>query len=84
MLSAFRLCEHYVIRFQEPGRVAQSVMSLATDARLPADPGIVSLIQARSHTFLEINHEIVSTVIFLPSAESFKKGCCQLQVKVSA
>ena len=26
--------------------------------------------------FLEIYHEIISTVILLPSAESFKKGCC--------
>ena len=34
--------------------------------------------------FLEINHEIISTVILLPSAESFKKGCCQLQAKVCA
>ena len=32
---------------------------------------------ARSHTFVEIDHEIISTVILLPSAESFKKGCCQ-------
>ena len=30
---------------------------------------------------MEIDHEIISTVIFLPSAESFKKGCCQLQAK---
>ena len=26
---------------------------------------------------MEIDHEIISTVILLPSAESFKKGCCQ-------
>ena len=39
---------------------------------------------ARSHTFVEIDHEIFSTVILLPSAESFKKGCCQLQAKVCA
>ena len=26
----------------------------------------------------------ISTVILLPSAESFKKGCCQLQAKVCA
>ena len=38
----------------------------------------------RSHTFVEINHEIISTVILLPSAESFKRGCCQLQAKVCA
>ena len=31
-----------------------------------------------------IDHEIISTVILLPSAESFKKGCCQLQAKVCA
>ena len=66
------------------GRVAQSVTCLATDARLTADPGVVSSIQARSRTFMEIDHEIISTVIHLPSAESFKKGCCQLQAKVCA
>ena len=42
----------------------------------------LSAIPARSHTFVEIDHEIISTVILLPSAESFKKGCCQLQAKV--
>ena len=67
-----------------PGRVAQSVTCLATDASLTADPGVASSISARSHTFVEIDHEIISTVILLPSAESFKKGCCQLQAKVCA
>ena len=57
-----------------PGRVAQSVTCLATDASLTADPGVASSIPARSHTFVEIDHEIISTVILLPSAESFKKG----------
>ena len=47
-------------------------------------PGVASSIPARSHTFLEIDHEIISTVILLPSAESFMKGCCQLQAKVCA
>ena len=51
---------------------------------LPADPGVASSIPAGSHTFVEIDHEMISTVIFLPSAESFKKGCCQLQAKVCA
>ena len=67
-----------------PGRVAQSVTCLATDASLTADPGVASSISARSHTFVEIDHEIISTVILLPSAESLKKGCCQLQAKVCA
>ena len=67
-----------------PGRVAQSVTCLATDACLTADPEVVNLIPALSHTLVEIDHEIISTVILLPSAESFKKACCQLQVKVCA
>ena len=67
-----------------PGRVAQSVTCLATDACLTAIPGVASSIPARSHTFVEIDHEIISTVILLPSADSFKKGCCQLQAKVCA
>ena len=48
------------------------------------DPGVASSIPARYHTFVEIDHEIISTVILLPSAESFKKGCCQLQAKACA
>ena len=67
-----------------PGRVAQSVTCLATDASLTADPGVASSIPALSYTFVKIDHEIISTVILLPSAESFKKGCCQLQAKVCA
>ena len=66
------------------GRVAQSVTCLGTDAKLTADPGVANSIPAWSHTLVEIDHEIISTVILLPSAESFKKGCCQLQVKVCA
>ena len=48
-----------------PGSVAQSVTCLATDAYLTADPGVASSIQVRSHTFVEIDHEIISTVILL-------------------
>ena len=65
-------------------RVAQSVTCLATDACLTAYPGVASSIPVRSHTFVEIDHEMISTVILLPSADSFKKGCCQLQAKVCA
>ena len=67
-----------------PGRVAQSVAFLATDACLTADPGVVSSIPVRSHTFMEFDHEMISMVILLPSADSFKRGCCQLQAKVCA
>ena len=75
---------HVWLIFFLPGHVAQSVTCLATDACLTADPGVASSIPARSHTFAEIEHEIISTVILLPSADSFKKGCCQLQAKVCA
>ena len=47
-------------------------MCLTIDVCLAADPGVASLISARSHTFVEIDHEIISTVILLPSADSFK------------
>ena len=72
------------IFIQVPGRVAHSVTCLATDACLTTDPGVASLIPARSRTFVEIDHEIISMVILLPSTESFKKGCCQLQAKLCA
>ena len=52
-----------------------------TDASLTADPGFASLIPLLYHTFVEIDNEIISTVILLPSAESFKKSCFQLQAK---
>ena len=47
----------------------QSVTCLVTDAKLTADPGVASSIPARSHTFVEIDHEIISTVNLLSSAE---------------
>ena len=57
------------------------VTCLTTDVCLTADPGVASLIAAGFHTFVEIDHEIISVVrlILLPSAYPFKKGCCQLK-----
>ena len=40
-------------------------MSGKRDASLTADPGVASLIPARSHTFVEIDHEIISMAILL-------------------
>ena len=40
------------------------------DMCLTADPGVVSSILAPSHTLAEIDREIISTAILLPSAES--------------
>ena len=60
------------------------MVCLTTDACLTAVPGVANSIPARSHTLVEIDHEMISTVSLLPPAESFKKSCCQLQAKVCA
>ena len=52
------------------GHVAQSLTCLTAGTCLTADPGVPSSIPVRSHTFLEIDHEIISMVILLPSADS--------------
>ena len=51
-------------------RIAQSVTCLTADTSLTAGPGIVSLFPAWSHTFVWIDHEIISSAIFLASANS--------------
>ena len=60
-----------------PGRVAQSITCLATDASMTADPGVASSIPALSYNFMEIDHEMIATVFLLPSTKSLKKGCCK-------
>ena len=45
-----------------PGHIAQSVTCLATDVCQTADPGVTSSIPGWSHTFVEIDHEIISSV----------------------
>ena len=54
------------------GCLGQLVACLAADTCLTADPGVTSLIPALSHTFVEIDHDIISTAIPLPSADSRK------------
>ena len=46
------------------------VTCLAADTGLTAHPGVASSIPVRSHTFVGIDHEIISTAILLPSADS--------------
>ena len=48
---------------------------------LTADPGVASSIPAWSYTFMEIDHEMISTVIRLSSADS-RMVHCQLQAKI--
>ena len=67
----FPIREVPIFQRDVPGSIAQSETCLATDESLTVDPGVVSSIPARSHTFMEIDHEIIFTVILPPSAESF-------------
>ena len=53
--------------------VAQSV------AFLTADPRVASSILAPSHTFVEIDHEIISVVILFLSADSRRVVVCYKQ-----
>ena len=46
------------------GGIAQLVTCLT------ADQGVANLIPARSHTFVEIDHEIIPKAILLPLADS--------------
>ena len=55
-------------------RVAQSVTYLTADTCLTADLWVGSSIPAKSHTFVEIDHEIISMAILLPSADSRRVG----------
>ena len=51
------------------------------DAHLPADPGVKSSIPAQSHTFVEIDHEIISMSFSIPLIHSkrvvvrYKRTC---------
>ena len=58
------------------GRVAQLVMCLNPDTCPNVDPGVQSSTLARFHTFVEIDHEIISTAIILPFTDSFMEKYC--------
>ena len=53
-----------------PDCIAYSVTCLTVDKYLTADTGVASWILDWSHTFVEIDHEIISMVNLLPSADS--------------
>ena len=69
------LAELYVLKADRkensdgPDRIGQLITCLNTDTCLAANPGVASSIPAPSHTFVEIDHEIISTVILLPSSD---------------
>ena len=56
----YMICMHSLVLAQHrPGIVMQSVTSPT------ADPGVVSSIHSQPHTFVEIDHEIISTGFLL-------------------
>ena len=62
-------CKGFTVQWM-PGRVAQSVTCLATDACLTADPGVPSSIPVRSQTFVEIDRMISTVFSSLPLIHS--------------
>ena len=59
-------------RTSVPGRIAQSDTCLTADTCMTSDPGVMSLITTQSNTFVEFDHEIISTAVLLSSADSRK------------
>ena len=49
--------------------IASHLFSVSLKTCLTADPVLASSIPARSHTFVEIYHEIIFTAILLPSPD---------------
>ena len=56
---------HVNNKVQIQGHVAQLLTCLTAETCLSADPEVASWKPARSHTFAEIDHEIISTAILL-------------------
>ena len=50
--------------------VVQSIRCLTADTCLTADPGVVSSILTRSHTFMEVDHEIIARAILVTTTDS--------------
>ena len=75
-------CYNLLITVSSTEKIWPSLIKFCYSQYFP--DGVASLIPAWSHSFVEIDHEIISTVFLLPASESFKKGCCQLQAKVCA
>ena len=61
-LKRYNIFKSFVLLDQD--RVGKSVTCQT------ANPGVASLFAARSHTSVEIDHEIISASILLPSSDS--------------
>ena len=84
-ITLYYLADHSVLdSWMDPYLKSVVLLSSIYPIILIGFTRVASSIPVRSHSFAKIDHEIFSTVILLPSAESFKKGCCQLQAKVCA
>ena len=58
----------------------QLEMYLTADTCLTADPGVASSIPARSHTFVEIDHEIISNALIFSFLQLIQGGLLRLSV----
>ena len=58
-------CGQFITHTDTPGCIVHSVTCLAADTCLTADPEVGSLIRAWSHSFVEVDHEIILMVILL-------------------
>ena len=58
---------HQKLNCKYASYVSQITRLRSAVGNMSADPGVASLIPAWSHTFIEIDHEIISTAILLPS-----------------
>ena len=59
LIQMVLLSTHNICFFAGP----RSAVGNVSDACLTADPGVASSIPVQSHTFVEIDHEMISTVI---------------------
>ena len=86
----FTYCWHHVVYvLLTVGILSFSLTGLRSPVGNVSGYRGVSECRSRGHEFdqarfVEIYHEIIFAVILVPSAESFKKGCCQVHAKVCA
>ena len=87
------LCTNFGCNWQLISQIHNKMLVLTINSRAlgstaeyvaspTVDQGVMSLIPARSHTFAEIDREIIFTFIFLHLL--IQEGLCQLQAKVCA
>ena len=70
LIFSFTHAKSRPVLIMHPWGAAFTVTKKFNNSCLTADPGVGTLITARSSTFVEIDHETISTAILLPSPDS--------------